>query len=100
MIITLPANTLGGIEYQLAYFNLLSSKYLSDFEKEEMGPLWEIADEKKFFHWEIEFSEVFQKGGFDIAIGNPPYVGCIKTRLPLFFITFSRYNKSVFLYDR
>ena len=68
----------GGIEDQLAYFNLLSSKYLSDFEKEEMGPLWEIADEKKFFHWEIEFSEVFQKGGFDIAIGNPPYVDVSK----------------------
>jgi len=39
-----------------------------------MGPLWETAEEMKFFHWELEFSEVFQRGGFDIAIGNPPYV--------------------------
>ena len=26
------------------------------------------------FVWQIEFSEVFQEGGFDVVIGNPPYV--------------------------
>ena len=26
------------------------------------------------FVWQIEFSEVFQEGGFDIVIGNPPYL--------------------------
>ena len=26
------------------------------------------------FVWQVEFSEVFQEGGFDIVIGNPPYV--------------------------
>jgi len=31
--------------------------------------------EKKPFVWEIAFSEIFgEKGGFDIVIGNPPYV--------------------------
>ncbi|MEM3484368.1 MAG: DNA methyltransferase [Candidatus Bathyarchaeia archaeon] len=31
--------------------------------------------EKKPFVWEIDFAEVFgEKGGFDIVIGNPPYV--------------------------
>ena len=29
------------------------------------------ADE---FVWQVEFAEVFQEGGFDIVIGNPPYV--------------------------
>lgn len=29
-----------------------------------------------FFIWKLEFADVFkQKGGFDIVIGNPPYVG-------------------------
>ena len=26
------------------------------------------------FVWEEEFKEVFEQGGFDIVIGNPPYV--------------------------
>ncbi|MBV4420530.1 Eco57I restriction-modification methylase domain-containing protein [Clostridium tyrobutyricum] len=30
---------------------------------------------KPFFIWELEFAKVFkEKGGFDIVIGNPPYV--------------------------
>jgi len=30
---------------------------------------------KDYFLWEIDFAEVFyEKGGFDIVIGNPPYV--------------------------
>ncbi|MDB4835354.1 Eco57I restriction-modification methylase domain-containing protein, partial [Cyclobacteriaceae bacterium] len=28
----------------------------------------------KAFKWEEEFPEVFAKGGFDVVIGNPPYV--------------------------
>jgi type I restriction-modification system DNA methylase subunit len=28
----------------------------------------------KAFSWEKEFPEVFAKGGFDVVIGNPPYV--------------------------
>ncbi len=27
------------------------------------------------FHWEIEFPEVFHKGGFDVIVGNPPFAG-------------------------
>ena len=26
------------------------------------------------FVWQVEFSEVFQEGGFDIIVGNPPYL--------------------------
>ena len=29
---------------------------------------------EKAFHWENEFPTVFEKGGFDVVIGNPPYV--------------------------
>jgi type I restriction-modification system DNA methylase subunit len=28
-----------------------------------------------FFLWELDFSEVMLGGGFDIVIGNPPYIG-------------------------
>ena len=33
----------------------------------------EVAGEKAF-HWETEFPKIFEKGGFDVIIGNPPYV--------------------------
>ena len=33
----------------------------------------EIAGDKAF-HWETEFPKIFDKGGFDVVIGNPPYV--------------------------
>jgi type I restriction-modification system DNA methylase subunit len=26
------------------------------------------------FDWEVEFPKIFEKGGFDVVIGNPPYV--------------------------
>jgi methylase of polypeptide subunit release factors len=29
----------------------------------------------KPFHWEIELPEVFQRGGFDVIVGNPPFAG-------------------------
>ncbi|MCF8379702.1 MAG: N-6 DNA methylase [Bacteroidales bacterium] len=33
----------------------------------------EVAGEKAF-NWQNEFPEIFAKGGFDVVIGNPPYV--------------------------
>ena len=51
------------IEQQLGeYRRLLESE---DFEK---------LDQRDYVLWEIDFAEVFIKGGFDIIIGNPPYV--------------------------
>lgn len=29
---------------------------------------------EKAFNWQAEFPEVFAKGGFDVVLGNPPYV--------------------------
>ena len=36
-----------------------------------------IAGEKAF-DWQKEFPQVFEKGGFDVVIGNPPYVNVEK----------------------
>ncbi len=33
------------------------------------------AEEKKIFHWFLEFPQVFGEGGFDCILGNPPYLG-------------------------
>ena len=53
--------------------------YIKDYIK-KCGPA--IADEvdeleipnDKFFLWHTYFADVFEKGGFDIVIGNPPYI--------------------------
>lgn len=31
-------------------------------------------DEKPWFMWHLYFKDIFDKGGFDIVIGNPPYI--------------------------
>lgn len=32
------------------------------------------SNERPFFLWQLFFKEVFENGGFDIVIGNPPYL--------------------------
>ncbi|MER6756677.1 class I SAM-dependent DNA methyltransferase [Micromonospora echinofusca] len=34
----------------------------------------QIAEQQGFFHWEMTFAQVFDKGGFDLQVGNPPWV--------------------------
>ncbi|HFQ92495.1 MAG TPA: hypothetical protein ENK32_00670, partial [Anaerolineae bacterium] len=32
-----------------------------------------LAEENRFFHWPLEFPQVFERGGFDAVLGNPPW---------------------------
>ena len=32
-----------------------------------------LAEENRYFHWPLEFPEVFADGGFDVVLGNPPW---------------------------
>ena len=75
-------NSVSRMEYHAA-LDALSGK--KEAELEAIPPYQraqEIAKEKRFFHWEIEFPEVFRdkhgrekdNPGFDAVIGNPPYV--------------------------
>lgn len=35
----------------------------------------QIAEQNHFMHWELEFADLFaEKGGFDLVIGNPPWI--------------------------
>jgi len=40
-------------------------KRLLEFEK---------TDERPYFLWHLYFMDVFEQGGFDVMIGNPPYI--------------------------
>ncbi len=48
-----------------------------------------IATTRRFFHWELEFPEVFfdhhgyplgERGGFDAVVGNPPYIRSLRLK--------------------
>ena len=35
----------------------------------------EMADSQRFFHWNLVFADLFaEKGGFDLVLGNPPWI--------------------------
>ncbi|MDX3666349.1 Eco57I restriction-modification methylase domain-containing protein [Streptomyces europaeiscabiei] len=38
------------------------------------GMAKDVAKAQGFFHWELEFAQVFARGGFDLQVGNPPWV--------------------------
>ncbi len=55
----------------------------------------------KAFDWQKEFPQVFERGGFDVVIGNPPYVhleSILETSTQLDKVGFSTYNKRGDLY--
>jgi N-6 DNA Methylase len=33
----------------------------------------QLAKKKRFFHWALEFPDVFEQDGFDCVLGNPPW---------------------------
>ena len=45
-----------------------------DILKDNPGLTQEEIDRINPFDWEKEFPEIFQRGGFSVVIGNPPYV--------------------------
>ncbi len=45
-----------------------------------------LAVTQRFFHWPLEFPEVFAHGGFDVVLGNPPWER-IKLQEQEFFAT-------------
>jgi hypothetical protein len=40
---------------------------------QQIAAAQEMAQHVRFFHWHLEFPEVFDKGGFDVLLGNPPW---------------------------
>jgi hypothetical protein len=48
---------------------------LKDFERkrEELLKI-QNSNERPYFLWHLFFLDVFEKGGFDVIIGNPPYI--------------------------
>jgi type I restriction-modification system DNA methylase subunit len=51
------------------------NKHIGVLQNNKLAFAEPIAKEKRFFHWFLEFPEVFQEGGFDCILGNPPFLG-------------------------
>ena len=78
----------------------------------------QTAEEKCFFHWELEFPEVFfapskpggqdvqlsKEGGFDAVVGNPPYSSKLSTEtkdlMPLFVLVSFRCDPFAFFVEK
>lgn len=43
-------------------------------DKKFLGKIKDVSANDQFFLWHTWFADVFDKGGFDIVIGNPPYI--------------------------
>ncbi|BCT55303.1 Eco57I restriction-modification methylase domain-containing protein [Dehalococcoides mccartyi] len=60
---------------KLLYFNETNIKKKQEFRKQIDQLIKKLTNNKEVFDFEVYFSEVFhEKGGFDVAIANPPYV--------------------------
>ncbi len=57
---------------------LLAAEYGVDFKKVTPFDAWRAGHQP--FHWFVEFYGIMSKGGFDVVIGNPPYVEYSKIR--------------------
>jgi hypothetical protein len=55
-------------------FRLILSGY-KGWQDRKVAKATAVAFEQRIFHWFIEFPEVFNEGGFDCILGNPPFLG-------------------------
>jgi type I restriction-modification system DNA methylase subunit len=74
--------------------NSLISGESQDLER-DFGPSWRT---KKPFNFEQEYKEVFEQGGFDVIIGNPPYVLCQPSNTNLDVLSYFKANYEVASY--
>lgn len=51
-----------------------------------------VAGEDKAFKWEEKFEDVMKEGGFDVVIGNPPYVDIKQLEPSIVKYFFSKYS--------
>lgn len=82
-----------------------------DISRKEIIKLQE-TDEKPFFLWHIYFADVFKgannldNSGFDIVIGNPPYVNVekidstIKNNINSFETAYKKYDLYILFYEK
>ncbi|UXN24517.1 class I SAM-dependent DNA methyltransferase [Curtobacterium flaccumfaciens] len=53
-----------------------SARHVTDVLQDHpwLAAVQRVAEQQGFFHWELDFASVFERGGFDLQVGNPPWV--------------------------
>lgn len=74
-----PGQPLTTLDRNIRCGNSLVGPDFADFFQRRQGDLFERASEEErdrvnVFDWRAAFPEVFERGGFDCVVGNPPYV--------------------------
>ncbi|MBU2622157.1 MAG: Eco57I restriction-modification methylase domain-containing protein [Proteobacteria bacterium] len=64
--------------YLASEYGIAAGSYKSKATYEEAFSKWK--DSHKPFHWFVEFYGIMHSGGFDVIIGNPPYVEWSKVK--------------------
>ncbi|GIV04337.1 MAG: hypothetical protein KatS3mg015_3167 [Fimbriimonadales bacterium] len=59
-----------------ALHDALSRGHIADAQL--AGFVLKASFDRRFFHWPLVFPEVFTEGGFDVVLGNPPFMGGLK----------------------
>jgi len=92
------------LEWELIEATLVEQGKTSELSKLEE---FKKSNTKPFFLWKLHFADVFeQKGGFDIVIGNPPYVNVeqidknIKDNIKNFKTAYQKYDLYVLFYEK
>jgi hypothetical protein len=55
-------------------FHRMPSMFQIQGAHQWLSVVQEIAAREGFFHWELDFAQIFERGGFDLQVGNPPWV--------------------------
>ena len=65
--------------------------------REKLVPILRLA-----FNWKVNFYDIIEKGGFDIVIGNPPYVESTANKVELFgeYLTANCGNTHAYFMER
>ncbi|MCX6170643.1 MAG: hypothetical protein NTX65_14980 [Ignavibacteriales bacterium] len=58
------------------YFRILGGE--KSKHERQISEAMAIGVEKRFFHWFLEFPDVFAESGFDCILGNPPFLHGLK----------------------
>lgn len=55
-----------------SYIDFLNEQ--SNLSKSDIEILGKNLDDRNPFHWKVDFGKVIFSGGFDVVVGNPPYI--------------------------